>query len=139
MNGEEFVTMYSEENNAKIAAAARNQFADCTSVKHTVCRGPRTGMKDEHVIDFDDDTVTIVGRRGVEHRLVRVYCDDKAETSGTDVLVASLKAEREQAKAEMEAAEAALKAAQVKYYRIVKAGDAKLLALFSDRIDGMAI
>jgi len=137
--GAEFITMYSEENNAKIWAAAKNQFCDNTSVKHTVCRGPRTGMEDCHMICFDDDSVVVVGHHGVEHRLVRVHCDSKAEKSDTDVLVASLKAERKQAKEEMEKAEEAFKTARAKYLNVVKTGDAKLLALLSGRFDGLAI
>jgi len=139
MGGEEFITMYSEENNARILGAARSEFADGTVVKHVVCRGERAGMVDEHTINFDNDTVTIYGRRNVVHRLVSVYCDDKPKVSDTDALIASLKAERQKAKEEMEAAEAALKAAQTKYYGIVKDGDAKLLALLSDRLDKAAI
>jgi hypothetical protein len=138
-SGEEFITMYSEENNAKIVSASKDQFCDVTSVTHIVRRGPRAGMKDLHMIYFDDDTVIVVGHRSVEHRLVRVYCDNKAEKSNTDVLVASLKAERKQAKEEMEKAEEAFKTARAKYLNVVKTGDAKLLALLSGRFDDLAI
>ena len=139
MDDKEFITLYSPENNAKITDGANSAFVNSISIKHIICRGERAGMMDEHRINFDDDTVTVVNRRGVMYRLVSVYCDDKPKVSDTDALIASLTAERRKAKEEMDAVSAALKAAQAKYYRIVKDGDVKLLALLSDRLVKTAI
>lgn len=119
LKGEECITLYSPENSAEIEDAIdamHHHDGDWSlRVKHVVRRGPRAGTADTHLIDLVAKDIENL-QNGVLHRLVKVTIDAE-DTTSMDVVVASIKAEREKAKAEYDA--------------IVRKGDERLSALLA--------
>jgi hypothetical protein len=133
----EFTTLYTKANSDKIAAALANG-ADSVEIVHVVRRGPRKGEMDIHRVNFKDDTV-INRSRVAKHLLAKVYVDTDCQKSSLDDVLDSIKNERAVAKKSYDAAKMAFEDAKAKLDDITKDGDARLLAIISEKLNGVAI